>query len=245
MRTIVSVVFVLAAGVASAAAQTLSERVFLSVNGGYQVSSDDFTDQVAFRRNAEDSRFEADYEVQSGPAFDVSGGVALWRRLAVAVGVTRFTRSTPTTFSAEVPHPFFFDTPRAVSGEIGGLRREELGVHVQARGILPVGERWQVMVFGGPSFFQVEQDLVRDFSIDESYPYDEATFTGGTSGAAKKSAAGLNGGADVAFFFTRQVGIGFGVQYAGASVDLPSADGGTVELEAGGLQAGAGLRLRF
>jgi hypothetical protein len=144
-----------------------------------------------------------------------------------------------------VPHPFFFNRPRSVSGEAAGLRREELAVHVQARAVLPVTRRVQVMVFGGPSFYQVRQGLVHEVAYSESYPYDEATFDGATTGRAEQSPYGFNVGGDVAYFFSRQVGVGFGAQYAGTTVHLPSADGGTVEARAGGSQAGAGLRLRF
>jgi hypothetical protein len=49
----------------------------------------------------------------------------------------------------------------------------------------------------------------------------------------------------VGYFFSRQVGVGFTVQVAGATVALPSTGGGTTEVKAGGLQAGGGLRLRF
>jgi hypothetical protein len=62
---------------------------------------------------------------------------------------------------------------------------------------------------------------------------------------AKRNKVGFNAGGDVAFIFSRQVGFGFTAQFAGATVDLPSAFGGTTDVKAGGMQAGGGLRLRF
>ena len=47
----------------------------------------------------------------------------------------------------------------------------------------------------------------------------------------------------MAFFFTRQVGVGATVQFAGTSVELPGVLGSTQEVKVGGGQAGVGLRL--
>ena len=55
----------------------------------------------------------------------------------------------------------------------------------------------------------------------------------------------FNGGADVAFFFTRQVGVGGTLQFAGVTVQVPGALGSTREVKVGGGRAGGGLRLRF
>ena len=118
-------------------------------------------------------------------------------------------------------------------------------MHVQARGVFPVGSRVQVMVFGGPSFFQVKQGIITDYTVNESYPYDEASFRAATTTAASVSNIGFNAGGDVAFFFTRQVGVGATVQFSGATVELPGVFGSTQEVKVGGGQAGVGLRLRF
>jgi len=220
-------------------------RVFVEVNGLLQAGVQDFDQTVTFQKNAESGSFSADYDVKSAPAFNVSGGSMLTERFGVAVGVSRFSRSTPSTFSASVPHPFVFNQPRSVSGDIGGLTREELALHVQARLVVPVSRRLEGMVFGGPSFFQVKQDLVDDFTLTETYPYDTATFNQGITSTAKKSKIGFNVGADVSYFFSRQVGLGGTAQYATASIDLSAAGGTTTSVKVGGLQVGGGLRLRF
>jgi len=183
--------------------------------------------------------------VKGGQTFDASGGGVLWRRLGVGVGVSRFSVVTPGSLRASIPHPFFFNQARAVSGDVADLKREELAVHVQARGIFPVGTRVQVMVFGGPSFFQVEQGVVTDYTYSESYPYDDASFSSATTTTASVSKMGFNAGGDVAFFFTRQVGVGATVQFSGVTVKLPGVLGSTQEVKVGGGQAGVGLRLRF
>ena len=232
------------ASTAFAQQRTTEGRGFIVVNGGYQMTRHDFEKASTFRANAEDGSFTTDYEVKGGPTFDVAGGARLWRRLAVGVGVTRFSRSTRSTLNGSVPHPFSFNHLRSVTGDVAGLKREELIVDVQARAIAPIGPRLEVVAFGGPSFFQVKQGMVTAFTWAESYPFDEATFGSATTARARGSKLGFNAGVDVAFFISRQVGVGGTIQFSGTTLDLESA-AGTQEVKAGGARAGGGLRLRF
>jgi len=241
-----SILIVIAAAASPAFAQTSPvPRGFLVVNGGYQLTANDFSDGATKRENGEDGRFDTTYTVKGGPSFDVAGGATVWRSLGVGVGVSRFSVSTPTDMTASVPHPFFFNRPRSIGGEVPGLKREELAVNVQVAGMFPIGARMQAMLFGGPSFFQVKQGVVTDFTYSESYPYDVATFSSAATNSASVSKTGFNAGADVAFFFTRQLGVGGTVQFAGTSVDLPAGGGQTQSVKVGGGRAGGGLRLRF
>ena len=220
-------------------------RAFVSVNGAYQVADNDFADAATRRDNAEDGRLDTTYTVKGGPALDIAAGAAVWRRLGVGVAVSRFSVSTPTALSGSVPHPFFFNRLRPVSADVSGLKREELAVNAQLRGIFPVGTRVQAMVFGGPSFFQVRQGVVTDFTYSESYPFDDLQFRSATTTTESVSKIGFNAGADVSYFFARQLGVGGMVQFSGTTMDLLSAGGDSQEIKVGGLQAGAGLRIRF
>ena len=132
-----------------------------------------------------------------------------------------------------------------VSGDVAGLTRAELGVHVQARGAFPVGERLTVSVFAGPSYFDVSQGVVTDVVYADAYPFDEAIFQSAGSASGSKAALGFNAGGDIAVFLTPRAGIGFSVQFSGANLDLPSAGGGSTRMKAGGVSTGAGLRFRY
>jgi hypothetical protein len=222
-----------------------SPKGFLAVNGIYQTTSNNFSDGAAFRANAEEGRFDTDYSVRSGRAFEIAGGVKLSNAFGVAVSVSRFSRSTPAHFVGTIPHPFFFGHSRAVASDVSGLKRQELAVHAQARSTMPVGKRLEVSLFGGPSFFNVKQDAVTDFTYTESYPYDQATFAHTMTSVEKASRLGFNGGADIAFFFTRQIGVGFTALVSKATVPIKSAGSGNADVNVGGVQTGGGVRLRF
>lgn len=207
-------------------AQSLGDRGFISINGGYRVNSRDFQDGGTFPANAEEGRFDSDYTVASGPVFDVAGGVLVKPTLGVGAGVSRYSRSTPIAFGGSVPHPFFFDRSRPVSSTVTGLTREELAVHVQAHGVFPVSRRLHVTLFGGPSYFRIAQGVVTGFAYSDTYPYDEASFQRAETVNATRWTVGFNAAGDIAMFFTPRVGVGFSAQYTGATVDLPSATGG-------------------
>ena len=243
-------------GSSAAAQSTLPFRAYASADGTAQGAGDDFRDAAVFTEHAEEGRFETDYRLSGGPAFNISGGALLprsgvfrrsrvWQRIGVGVGVSRFSRSTPVALSGQVPHPFVFDQDREVNGAIVGLKRKELAVNIRASAVFPLGSRAQLMVFGGPSFFRVTQGLVTDFNYTEQYPYDSATFASGETRNATESKLGVNAGVDVGYFFTPQIGFGGLVQLAGTTLDFPSAGGGTQDVKTGGFQVGGGLRLRF
>jgi hypothetical protein len=247
MRNFIVTTALLCSAAAPAFAQSpsLPFRMFVAFDGGYQATSSEFQGGGTFAANAEQARFDTDYEVTRGPVLDVTAGAFVTRRLAVAVSASRFVQSTPATLSGSVPHPFFFDRARSLAAELRQLQREELGIHLQARGILASSRRTEVGVFGGPSVFRVRQDVVTGFGYGETYPYDDVTFRSAETTSTSAMRVGFNVGTDVAMFLTQQLGIGAAVQFARGSIHLPSAGGDAQQETVGGLRAGGGLRVRF
>ena len=169
------------AAAADAQAQPTNSRVFINANGGYQATSTDFTDTVGFTLFLEEGDFTAGYGVETAPVFDVSGGVMLWRNLAVAVGASRFTQQDDAAVNARLPHPLFFNRDREASGTASSLRREEIAVHLQAIWMSPISSRFEIAVSGGPTVFMVDQNLVTSVSHTETFPFDTVTFDAATT----------------------------------------------------------------
>jgi hypothetical protein len=103
----------------------------------------------------------------------------------------------------------------------------------------------RVVLSGGPSFFNVEQDMVTEVSISESFPYDTATFSSATKRRQKASAPAFNVGADVLYMLTSKFGVGGLVRFARATVDLDAPENRTIAVDAGGVYAGGGVRVLF
>ncbi len=222
------------------------DRFYAGVDFGVHPGGDSFSDAFTFPANAETARITMPYETKSGILIGFFFDVRVWKYLSAGISLTGDTSESDTQVTGTIPHPFFFNRPRSLSGDVSGLQRSESGVHLQLRALLPVSRKMQVSIFGGPSFFQVDQDLVTGVRWTETYPYDTVTFTSAITETRTDSGTGINLGADVGYFLSRHFGVGGRVQYASATVELPSASGtGSVETKAGGLQFGGGLRVRF
>lgn len=221
------------------------ERGFVIVGGGVQATAADLSDRILFESNAETGSIEADYPGRTGVLVDVTAGMRVRRQVGIAVGVSRASRNGTAQVAAQIPHPFFDDQPRAVSGEAGAISRTETAVHGQLYYDMRPRGPWRVRLFGGPSYFDVEQEVVTGVEADEVYPFDTAVFRRATTARAKGSAVGFNAGLDFARMFNPRVGAGALVRYSRATVDLDAREGQRVATDGGGMQATIGLRLLF
>ncbi|MCY4598751.1 MAG: hypothetical protein OXF27_02380 [Acidobacteria bacterium] len=241
-------IIVLAAAVRPASAQPSTPRGALSINGGLQTAAGDFSDSVRFGHalfGPEEGSVDARYPGSDDALFDVGGSVRVWRNLAVGASVSRLTRETAADVAGQLPHPFWFDRPRSVSGTAPGLARAETAVHVQALWVIPVGRSVAVTLFGGPTWFNATQDLVAHITFEQAYPFDAATFSGANAGERSASTIGAHAGADVAYYFSERIGIGGMVRFSRGSVALDSPDGDTLKNDVGGMHTSGGLRIRF
>lgn len=220
-------------------------RIYLSLNALVPVAGDEVRDSFTLRRNAEDGRLDVDYGAGRRPGLDLAGGVLLTPHLGVGAGVTLLRQSAPASVRATIPHPFLFAQPRPIEGRVDGVEQTFTAFHVQARIVIPAGRRIQMTVFGGPTFFRGGQQVVHDVEYDETYPYDTASFARALLEDSEASKVGAHGGADVGYFFTRRVGVGVGAQYAAHRLPLSSGHSRALDVRIGGVQAAAGLRLRF
>ena len=219
-------------------------RVRIAINGGYQPSTTSFDDRFTFTLYQETGTTEVDYPVDAGPIFDGGAAIRLWKGLAIGAVVSHFTIDNSASVTSSVPHPFFLQRHREVTGEPGGVRREETAVHVQAQYELPPFGKLHVVLSGGPSLFDVKQSMVVDVNYSEEYPYDTATFTGIDTKRATGTTTGFNAGVDFQWMFTRNFGAGGLVRFTRATVDV-GLDNRSIQVDAGGTQVGAGLRLAF
>jgi hypothetical protein len=230
---------------ASAQVTSWTDRARVSVNVGVQLSSITFTGTTTKPVYLETATINTAYGVPKGVLVD--GGILfrLVGNLGVGVAVSTFAKQQDATVSGSIPHPFFFNTPRSISGTAPGLRRTELITHIQAAYIIST-RRMDIAVAGGPSFFNVSQDLVSDVTFTETYPYDTATFGTAPTARVTVNKVGFNAGVDVGVKFSRSLGVGGLVRFSRVSVSFPLAGSASgVSSDAGGLQVGAGVRFYF
>jgi hypothetical protein len=244
MRTILLSSALLLAVCHPAAGQTPA-RWFVGVNGGAQSAPQSMSDHFEFQQNVETATADVQYPGKTGAIFDVGVGVRLWRELGAGIAVSSSSNEGAANVAAKIPHPFFFNRPRSISGDVNGVTRSETGVHIHARYSVAFSSRLLLTLSAGPSIISVEQDLASDVQYDEAFPYDTATFRTSAVRSSKATGAGFNVGVDVTWMFSRHLGVGGFARGTHATVDLETADKRRIPVDAGGAQGGAGLRLAF
>jgi len=217
-------------------------RLYVHLNVGGQPTSPDFSARGAFPLYDETATFETRGEAGGGVLVDVGGGYRVWRRAYAAISYSRVSGDVGGPLTGLIPHPLIFDSPRPITGSVSGLDHVEHAVHLQAIWRHPINNRIDVGVALGPTIFNVSQDLVSGLQVTEAG--SSVSLAGTTIENVSDTGIGFNVGVDGAYTLTRRLTVGAFVRYAGGSVDLPGS-AGAVSLDAGGVQAGAGVRLRF
>jgi hypothetical protein len=220
-------------------------KAVIEVDGVYHATSQTIVDNISPRINVETGSMTSTSDVGAGPGFRGAVGVRLWRQLGAGVSVATYSSSIANGLTASIPHPFVFGSARQIQGAADGMQRAERSVALELRAFLPLSPRLLLSFAGGPAWTSVKHDSVTAINYSESYPYDTATFTSATVSHESQSKAGVAASAGVAYFFSRQFGIGASARFGGGKVALPSLGNGTIESKVGGFDIGGGLRVRF
>ena len=220
-------------------------RVVISLSGGIQAATTGFSDRFEFERNVETASVDVEYGVQPAILFDGGIGIRLWKNVGAGLAVSHATRDDSAEIDARIPHPLYLERPRSVTGSQGGITRTETAAHVQLQYSAAVTPAVTLVLSAGPSWLNVAQELVTDVEYDETFPYDEATFRSAPARRSTASAIGFNAGAELRWMFARHVGAGGFARFTRATVDLETHDDRRMEIRAGGVQVGVGLRIAF
>lgn len=239
MRTPVLALFVCAAASTAHAQQVQwTDRGFLSVNVGLQAASHDLNTTQTFSLYDEDATVKTTQKNGSGPLFDIGGGYRVWENMAVGATYSFASSKATPSVTGSIPDPFVFDRLRPVTASAGKATHHESALHLDATWMMPMTDKIDVGISGGPSIYFVSQGLVTSLSVAEPGPTVQSTSLTSES----KTTVGLNVGVDVRYLLNEKWGVGGVARYSWASVKLgnPSSS-----LTVGGLQIGGGLRMRF
>jgi hypothetical protein len=209
-----------------------------SVTAGVQIDTGDLNQSFTRTKNVEPAPIDVALSAAAVPFFEGGIAVRIVGNLGAGVSFSSLSRSADADVTAEIPHPFFFNRPRAISG-VASVDHKEIATHLSAVYVIP-SPRLDLAVSGGLSFFNVTKDFVDDVGYQETFPYDSATFSQAVLLSEDMSEQGWHVAADVIFRFSRRFGAGGLVRYATASVPFTKGD-----RDVGGLQLGGGLRVIF
>ena len=219
-------------------------RVRLWLHGGFVPGASDFTGTQTFTEFAEQGRIDAQYHQDAGPVFEIGLGFRLRRRLGLTAAGSFGRRDGTGSFTATLPHPLYFGAFRPASGDIRGTSQREKALHLDLA-LLGGSSRLQWSAFAGPSLIAARAELVQRIEYTQAYPFDTVTVTGTPLAESSNHAFGFNVGAGLDWQAARHVAIGTQLRFSHATVSLEPTAQDRVEIDAGGLQLTAGLRLDF
>jgi len=240
---------VFAGTVHEASAQTApwSDRGYINVGWGVESGSSAMTDSKTATIYDETATINSSSTFSSGSLFDVGAGIRIFRNLVVGAAYHQEQNDTEGTVSGSIPSPVFFNRPRTLSGS-EPLNRKEMATHLNIGWVMPFSEKVDVMVYGGPSFFRLTQEVISDVLPNETGATASTINATIQTAERKKSVTGFNVGADATYIAWQNDSVRLGV---GGFLRFTQADTTVLMLtteqptQVGGMQFGLGARLRF
>ena len=247
LPAIISSIMVLSFASAHAQTSDWAGTGFVTIGGGTQSSNQAFKSTKSVMKYGELAEFETDYSSRNGAILDVSAGIRVWQKLAFSVGVSLFESQDNISGQGTVPNPLFIGRPRTVTFEGASFQHRQLGIHLSIVYVIPLSERIRVSVFGGPTLFRLNQDIVEDLQLgpETGAPFFN-TVDVQSAVATSVTQAGIGGhfGFDGTYLLTSQFGVTGIFRFAGGSVELLDGNS-TIPVDVGGPQFSGGLRLFF
>ena len=212
-------------------------NIFASISAGGQLQSREFSQTSTFELFDETGSVTANQTVGTGFVFDATVGYRLRRfhdNLAVAIGFSSFNGSGDAAALASIPTALFRGFPTIKTfgpDDYGDVNQTTQSVNFQAVWMMPITDRFDLAIFGGPSIIRVEQEMASVSTQTETAAIDSQSKTTGKAGTV---------GADLSYRLTGRYGVGGFIRYAGGKAEFPA-----VDLTVGGMQAAGGIRIRF
>jgi len=220
------------------------QRIRVLVNGLYNPTDIGFSNTSTFPSFLEEGRSTRSYDGGKGVVFEVGAIVGIRKGLGAMGSVELYQSDFDGVFEESLPHPLYFEQPRTVEGNVAGLEYSEKAVHIDAV-VTRDFPKFTVDVFGGPSFFFTNTEILDTVTTASEYPYDEATVRSTSNATVDDNPIGFNAGGALTWRLTEVVGVAFQARYSHATLGIAREGGEEIELDAGGFRVGGGIRLSF
>jgi hypothetical protein len=220
-------------------------RSFLSGSAGYPSTILNFESTTSFAQFLEQGSRTTTYNTRGTPLVDIGYGVEVRRGLFAAAAISWMSGSSVADIDQQIPHPFFFERMRSLKAEATALSRDEIALHLQAAGLVPINRRVHLFFGAGPSLFRLKQSFVTDVAYTHEYPFDDVVFDKVDTAIREKTQWGGNVQLNIITMLNRHVGLDGLVRFSRASLRFTLPDESNVAVPAGGLHVALGLRAEF
>jgi len=191
----------------------------------------------------EDASYGINNDFKKGNSFNASMGYKFASSIGIELGIDLCSRNILSDYSASIPHPLLFNSPRDADNE-ATYKLTENAVYLNLVYSIPIS-KFSLDVFGGPAYFLSKIELIKEIQFSDSYPYEQISISASTE-ELKKNSFGFNAGASFNYNIAKGLDIFVNAQYFSSSVDFePTSDIPGLKLTLGGFKAGVGLKILF
>lgn len=219
------------------------KKFFIRLGGGYASRTYSYAKSWSFVLYQEDGQVSENYNIDSsGFAFDAGFGLFFFRNVGIEVSFVPASGKTMGNFSAEFPHPFYFNLYREANWEKADLQYSSPEIHFNLIFSFPLSPRMDIYLTGGGTYFtEVKIENLKVIHWNETgYPYFELS-TNPEYASYGQSCFGFNAGAGMDFFLMDSVGLNLNLRYASGEVKI-DVEGTEVAVKPGGFRATAGIK---
>ncbi|MCP2520590.1 outer membrane beta-barrel protein [Candidatus Aminicenantes bacterium AC-708-M15] len=222
------------------------KRFFIRAGAGYGSKTYSYENKWEFQEYYETGNVSESYEIDSSGLL-VEGGLGFYftRNIGMELSFNPATGKTKGTFSADFPHPFYFNQHREKNWTKEDLKysAQELNLNLIFNFQLQRNLSFYISA-GGTYFASVKIENLKSISWSEiKYPYDDVNITP-QYGEYSGSSFGFNAGGGLDFFIMENMGVNINFRYSSGSVKI-DVEGTEVNIKTGGIRGTAGLKFAF
>ena len=241
MKPSQSIIFAVAAIIACAHTaharqEPLPQKVFVNYTLTARQGAGQLAVTTPFGANGGTGTVAIDDDISGGPMHDVSAAFKPWKYFAIGGGYSRIRSDDFDQYVLTYPSPVAGFLPLTVRAITPGLDHQEEFVYINALWMKPVTQKFSVTLSGGPAFVTVQQEVPTSANIVGPNSFGLAVET------QEEKGTGFHAAMDLDYMFTKIAGGGLQMRYIHGSVDFPNT---SESMSVGGLQIGAGIRVRF
>jgi hypothetical protein len=218
-------------------------RLALFLNGVAESSDFRVTESRSFPIFNETATLDVNYRGRRRSGYELGALVRVHGPVGIVASAELLDSAPSATYRDRLPHPFFYDQHRELSGERPDLSWSERAIHVDPVLSLDFGPRLSVDAFSGVSLFFTETEVLDEVLYEEVFPYDSLVSKGTRFRRMKARPLGYNVGVRATLRLLGVLGMNFGLRYSRAKVRLDLAEGRESHFDTGGLRFGAGLSI--
>lgn len=249
-RAMLSLIATMLLAPATSRAQAISTKppseakIRLLVNVNYNLTERNFAESSTFTSFLETGSENRSYAGGTGLAFELGGIYSITGSIGIMGSFELLSAEHDAIFEVNEPHPLLFNQNRSISSELTALEYQEQALHIDFVYSVESGSM-TIDVFGGPTFFFTETELIDDVITSSAYPFDELVLDRTTTVKLNDNPIGFNAGGALTYRFTPVIGVAFQARYSVGTATLDRDNGTPFDIDVGGFRIGGGIRLAF